>query len=171
MFEPGQNRKIAALRTSKCVCLFLLSGDKMKNKYMFEAIKQAKKAYKKGDVPVGTVIVLNNKIIAKGYNKKEKNKNAIKHAEIIAIEKACKKLKTWHLEKCELYTTLEPCLMCTGAIIQSRIKNVYYATENPNFGELVNTNEQKKININIFSGMYKEESSRMLKEFFIKKRK
>ena len=82
------------------------------------AMKEATKAYKNGDVPVGAVIVKNNKVIAKAHNMKEKNKSAIKHAEIIVIEKACKKVKNWHLNDCELYVTLEPCMMCCGAIIQ-----------------------------------------------------
>lgn len=98
------------------------------------AIKLAQKAYKNGDIPIGAVIVKNNKIISKAYNKKEKNNVAIHHAEILAIEKACKKLKTWHLNDCVLYTTLEPCVMCAGAIAQARIKKVVYAAENEKFG-------------------------------------
>ena len=138
--------------------------------YMNLAIKQAKKAYKKGDVPVGCIIVKNNKIIAKSYNKKEKNKNAIKHAEIIAIEKTCKKLKTWHLENCKLYTTLEPCPMCIGAIIQSRIGALYYSADNNNYSEI---NMLKKYNkqINIKSDILKEEASNLLTKFFKEQRK
>src|SRR5574344_1348939 len=106
----------------------------MKEKYMLIALKEAKKAYSHGDVPVGAVLVLNNKIIAKGYNQKEAKHNGTSHAEIITIAKACKKLNTWHLDDCELYVTMEPCLMCAGAIIQARIKKVYYATKNTKFG-------------------------------------
>ena len=102
--------------------------------YMHEALKEAKKSYKADDVPVGAIIVMNNKIIAKAHNKKEKHKNAIEHAEILAISKACKKLNTWHLEKCTIYVTLEPCLMCAGALIQSRIGKLVYATNNEKFG-------------------------------------
>lgn len=98
------------------------------------AIKLAQKAYNNGDVPVGAVIVKNNKIIAKTYNKKEKNNISVHHAEILAIIKACKKLKTWHLDDCVLYTTLEPCIMCAGAISQARIKEVVYAAKNEKFG-------------------------------------
>lgn len=134
------------------------------------AYKEALKAYKKGDVPVGAVIIKNNKVIAKSYNKKEKNNNAILHAEIDVINKACKKLKTWHLENCILYTTLEPCLMCTGAIIQSRINEIYYATENNNFGEINNIKKYNK-QIKINSGLLKNESSELLKKFFKEKRK
>lgn len=134
------------------------------------ALKEAKKAYYKGDVPVGTVIIYKNKIISKAYNKKEKNNNATKHAELIAIAKACKKLKTWHLEECTLYTTLEPCLMCTGAIIQSRISKIYYAASNPNFGEINNLKKYNK-QININKGLLEKESSELLKKFFKEKRK
>lgn len=138
--------------------------------YMQIAYKEALKAYKKGDVPVGAVIIKNNKVIAKSYNKKEKKNNAILHAEIDAINKACKKLKTWHLENCILYTTLEPCLMCTGAIVQSRINEIYYATENKNFGEINNIKKYNK-QIKINSGLLKNESSELLKKFFKEKRK
>ena len=87
----------------------------------------ALKAYLKGEVPVGAVIVKNNKVIAKCYNKREKNQIATHHAEILAIQKACKKLKSWRLDNCDMYVTLEPCPMCAGAIINARIKNLYYA--------------------------------------------
>lgn len=107
-------------------------------KYIKIAYKEALKAYKKGDIPVGCVIVKNDKVIAKAYNKKEKNKIATYHAEILAINKACKKLKTWHLDDCILYSTMEPCIMCSGAIIQSRIKKIYYSVSNKNFGNIEN---------------------------------
>ena len=81
----------------------------------------------KEEIPVGAVIVKENKIIAKAYNKREKNQIATHHAEVLAIEKACKKLKSWRLDDCDLYVTLEPCPMCAGAIMNARIKNVYYA--------------------------------------------
>lgn len=138
--------------------------------YMQLAYNEALKAYKKGDVPIGAIIIKNNKVIAKSYNKKEKNSNAILHAELDVINKACKKLKTWHLEECILYTTLEPCLMCMGAIVQSRINEIYYATKNNNFGEI---NIIKKYNkqIKINSGLLEKESSELLKKFFQEKRK
>lgn len=142
---------------------------KMKE-YMQLAYNEALKAYKKGDVPIGAIIIKNNKVIAKSYNKKEKNNNAILHAELDVINKACKRLKTWHLEECILYTTLEPCLMCMGAIVQSRINEIYYATKNNNFGEI---NIIKKYNkqIKINSGLLEKESSELLKKFFQEKRK
>ena len=138
--------------------------------HMQLAYNEALKAYKKGDVPIGAIIIKNNKVIAKSYNKKEKNNNAILHAELDVINKACKRLKTWHLEECILYTTLEPCLMCMGAIVQSRINEIYYATKNNNFGEI---NIIKKYNkqIKINSGLLEKESSELLKKFFQEKRK
>ena len=142
----------------------------MKEKYMKEAIEQAKKAYQIDEVPIGTVIVKDNKIISKAYNKKEKTKLVTQHAEIIAIEKACKKLETWHLDDCELYTTLEPCLMCSGAIIQSRIKKIYCSVKNDNndFQKIVIENNYKA---NIEYGLYEKESLDLIQSFFNKKRK
>lgn len=106
----------------------------MNDKYINISIELAKKAMKNGDVPVGCIITKNKKIISKAYNKKEKNKDATSHAEIIAIKKACRKLKNWHLDECTLYTTLEPCIMCIGAITQARIKKIIYISENSKFG-------------------------------------
>lgn len=142
--------------------------------YMQIAIKEAKKSLNFGDVPVGCVIVQKNKIISKAYNKKEKNKCITRHAEVIAIEKACKKLGTWHLDDCTLYTTLEPCLMCTIIISQSRIKNVVYALKNDSSEDLFNFIGRveplaKKVNNN--KGNFEKESLEMIQKFFRKKRK
>ena len=104
----------------------------MKDKYMELAIKQAEKAYKINEVPVGCIIVKNNRIIAKTHNMVEKKKNCTLHAEILAIKKASKKLKNWRLIDCDMYVTLEPCLMCKSAIELSRINNVYYSTKSDN---------------------------------------
>ena len=133
-------------------------------KYMQKAIELAKKAYNKNEVPVGALIVRNNKIVATAYNKKESKKNSILHAEIIAINKACKKLKTWHLDNCILYTTLEPCMMCTGAIEQSRIKKIVYGIENFNCGYIKNLKSVETINLD------NNECSLLLKKFFKSKR-
>ena len=100
--------------------------------FMEIALKEAKKANKKDEVPIGAVIVKDNKVIAKGYNKREKSKNAINHAEIVAIKRACRKLKDWRLENCEMYVTLKPCPMCAGAISNARIKRVYFGAEETN---------------------------------------
>lgn len=134
----------------------------MNNKFMELAIKEAIKAYKKGEVPVGAVIVKNEKIIAKSYNKIELKKDCTAHAEINVIKKASKKLKNWRLLDCDLYVTLEPCEMCYGAIKHSRIKNVYYATSK-------NKEQFNKINaINIKN--YNEEYINILQSFFKEKR-
>lgn len=153
-----------------CVSFFIV-GDNMNDIYMKIALKEAKKALKKNEVPIGAVIVKDNKIIAKAHNQKEKTKIVTKHAEIIAIEKACKKLKTWHLNDCILYTTVEPCLMCSGAIIQSRIDKVVYGTENKKFGKLNNIIKNDNIKIKIESGILKNDSIKLLQYFFNKKRK
>ena len=96
------------------------------NKYFKLAYKEALKAYRLGECPIGCVIVLNDKVIAKAHNLRENKEDPLGHAEILAIKKASHKLKTWRLEECDLYVTLEPCLMCAGAIVNSRIKNVYF---------------------------------------------
>ena len=133
--------------------------------YMNIAIKEAKKAYKYEEVPVGAVIVKNNKIIAKAYNKKEKLKNVTKHAEIIAISKACKKIKNWRLENCEIYVTMEPCMMCCGAIQQARIKKIVYGIKNENYGY---TDQLK--NIQIISKICEIECKKIVQSFFKKRR-
>ncbi len=138
------------------------------NDFMNLALKQALKAYKKQEVPIGAVIVKNGKIISKAYNKKENKKITTKHAEIIAIEKACKKLKTWHLDGCEIYTTMEPCLMCYGAIEQSRISKINYGLKNMNFGFKSKYNIESKLEICEceISGKYID----CIKSFFKEKR-
>lgn len=106
----------------------------MNIKFMEEALKQAKKAYDINEVPIGAVIVKEDTIVSRGYNKREKNNLATSHAEIIAIEKACKKLNSWRLDGCDMYITLEPCMMCLGTIIQSRISNIYIDAVEPKNG-------------------------------------
>ena len=139
--------------------------------YIKEAIKEAKKAYKKGEVPVGCVIVYNDKIIARSHNLRETKKNVLCHAEVIAINKACKKLGTKFLDGCELYVTLEPCIMCLGASIQARIKKICYGAKEPKFGcleSLGNVLEDYKFNhkIEIENNILNEEISDMMKSFF-----
>ena len=133
--------------------------------YMNLAIKQAKKASKKGEIPVGAIIVKNNKIIAKAYNKKEIKKNAIKHAEILVISQACKKLKNWRLENCTIYVTMEPCMMCCGAIEQSRIKKIVYGVKNKYYGYTSNLK-----NIKIISQVCEKECKNIIQSFFKKRR-
>ena len=150
----------------------------MENKeyFMKEALKEAKKAYNKLEVPVGVVIVKDNKIIARAYNQKEMKNSPIKHAEIIAIEKACKKLNNWRLNDCEMYVTLEPCPMCTGAIINSRIKKVYIGAVQEKTGACgskVNLLDEYKTEtkIDVEFGILKEESLNLVQNFFKELRK
>lgn len=144
-------------------------------KYMKEAIKEAKKAYKLDEIPVGCVIVHNDKIIARGYNQREKNNQAIDHAEIIAIKKASKKLNSWRLDECIMYITLEPCIMCSGAIIQSRIPTVIYGAYDNRFGchkSITNIFDIKfNHNVSITGGLLEEECSDLIKDFFKELRK
>lgn len=141
-------------------------------KYMIEALKEAKKAYKKKEVPIGAIIVRNDKIIARAYNRKEKTQVAIQHAEILAIIKACKKMKNWRLLDCTLYVTVEPCMMCCGAVIQSRIKKIVYGTKNDNFGSVESVDSLlNKYNIEIKNGILEEKCKKIITEFFNKKRK
>lgn len=144
--------------------------------YMKIALKQAKKAYNKLEVPVGAIIVKDGKIIAKAYNEKEKRKDTTKHAEILAIQRASKKLRTWRLYDCDMYVTLEPCSMCAGALIQSRIRKVYIGTmdeKTGSCGSVLNLLKDYKFNHNveIEYGICKEECENILKEFFKELRK
>ena len=142
----------------------------MEEKWMKEALKEAQKAYDKEEIPVGAVIVKDNKIIAKAHNLKELKKTVIAHAEILAIQKANKKLQNWRLLNCDLYVTLEPCMMCLGAIISSRIKNIYIGTIDPKNKEQEAENRlkeyEKKYGINIKIGILQEECEDILKKFF-----
>ena len=138
---------------------------------MQEALKEAKKAYKKLEVPVGAVITKSGEIIARAHNLKETKKDTTKHAEIIAIQKASKKLNAWRLEECEMYITLEPCTMCAGAIINSRIKKVYIGTKDNKtgaVGSVLNLFEDFTFNHKVESeiGLMQEECEKILKQFF-----
>ena len=148
----------------------------MQEYFMKQALKEAEKAYKKLEVPVGAVIVKDGKIIARGYNQKETKKDTTKHAEIIAIQKASKKLGSWRLIDCEMYVTLEPCSMCAGAIINSRIKKIYIGTKDEKtgaVGSVLNLLEGYKFNhkVEIESGIMQKECEKILKDFFKELRK
>ena len=148
----------------------------MEEKFMKEALKEAKKAYNKLEVPVGAVIVKDGKIIARGYNQKETKTDTTKHAEIIAIQKASQKLKAWRLLDCEMYVTLEPCSMCAGAIINSRIKKVYYGTSDNKtgaVGSVLNLFEDFIFNhkVEYEKNIMKSECENILKQFFKELRK
>lgn len=140
--------------------------------FMKEALKEAKKAFLKEEVPVGCIIVYNNEIIARAHNTRHKNKSALDHAEILAIKKANKKLNAWMLDNATLYVTLEPCAMCAGAIIQSRIKRVVYAASEPkfgSFGSIIDLSDPiYKFNhkVELTKGILENESSLLLKTFF-----
>ena len=140
----------------------------MKEYFMKMAYCEAKKAYKNDEIPVGCVIVCENEIVACGYNKKERKNNALMHAEIIAIDKACRKLGSWRLDNCDIYVTLEPCMMCMGAIIESRIRNVYYGTKNKNEQMYVFNMVDRFVNL---YNVNDADCSKILSDFFINKRK
>ncbi len=147
-----------------------------KEKFMKEALKEAKKAYKKLEIPVGAVIVKDGKIIARAHNQKETKFDTTKHAEILAIQKASKKLKSWRLIDCEMYITLEPCPMCAGAIINSRIKKIYIGALDEKtgaVGSVFNLFTDYKFNhdVEFEKGILKDECENILKEFFKNLRK
>lgn len=144
--------------------------------YMSLALKEANKAREIDEVPIGCVIVKDNKVIAKGHNLRETKKSPLGHAEIATIQKACKKLNDWQLVGCTLYVTLEPCIMCAGTIIQSRIKTVVYGADDPKggaFGSSINVLEANNINHKpeIIKSILKQECSQIIKDYFRNKRK
>ncbi|XMB86495.1 nucleoside deaminase [Mycoplasmatota bacterium WC44] len=143
----------------------------MKNKFMILALEEAQKAYNLGEVPIGAVIVKDDVVIARAHNLRESSQVSTQHAEIICIEEACKTLGTWRLESCELYVTIEPCAMCAGAIINSRIPKVYYGARENKFGchtSIVNIlgNDEFNHRVDVVSGMMEKECSDIMKEFF-----
>ena len=140
-------------------------------KYMKEAIKQARKAEKINEVPIGCVIVFEDKIIARGYNRRNTDKSTLAHAEIIAIKKASKVMGDWRLEGCTMYVTLEPCQMCAGAIVQARLDKVVIGSMNPKAGccgSVLNIVNEERFNhqVEMVTGVLGEECSSMLTEFF-----
>lgn len=144
-------------------------------KFMVQALKQAKKALVKDEVPIGCVIVKDGKVISSGYNLRETKQNSLLHAEIIAINKACKKLNNFRLEDCELYVTIEPCVMCAGAIIQSRIKKVYYGARDPKYGAVQSVAKTFDVpsnhKVEFESGILEYKCSEIVKDFFKELRK
>lgn len=142
-----------------------------KEYFMKEALREAKKAEAIDEVPIGAVIVKNHKIIARGYNQRETSQEAVSHAEMIAIKEANQVLNNWRLEDCALFVSLEPCPMCSGAIIMARIPYLYYGAFDPKggtVGSLMNLLEDNPFNHQVIveKGILEEESSQMLKEFF-----
>ena len=148
----------------------------MQENFMKEALKEAQKAYDKLEVPIGCVIVKDNKIIARAHNLKETKFDTTKHAEIIAIQKASKKLEAWRLLDCDMYVTLEPCSMCAGAIINARIKNLYIGTLDAKTGaagSVLNLFQNFTFNhkVNVKTGILQPECEKILKDFFKELRK
>lgn len=148
-------------------CYIVIKTDEY---YMAKAIEEAKKAYLIDEVPIGCVIVYQDKIIARAHNEREKKQSSLAHAEILAIEKACKKINSWRLEDCVMYITLEPCCMCSGAIIQSRIKKVIYGAYDYRFGahkSITNLFDVKfNHEVDIKGGLMEEECSKLITDFF-----
>lgn len=143
----------------------------MKEKYMRIALNEAKKAYLKKEVPIGAIIVKDDKIIARAHNIKESTNNPCGHAEVLAIQKACKKIGDWRLEDCEMYVTLEPCMMCVGSIIQARLKKIYIGAVDTKTGAVISKLNgfddyifNHKVDYEI--GVLAEECSQILKDFF-----
>ena len=166
-----------SVKGTPCIILYchrIGKGKDMLNteeKYMRAAIKEAKKAYALEEVPIGCVIVRDGKIIARGYNRRNTDKNTLAHAELTAIKKASKKCGDWRLEDCTMYVTLEPCQMCAGAIVQSRMKKVVIAAMNPKAGcagSVLNLLQMAAFNhqVEIERGLLEDECSTMLSTFF-----
>ena len=150
--------------------------EKNKEYFMKEALKEAKKAYKKLEVPVGAVIVKDGKIVAKAFNQKEGKKSPTKHAEIIAIERACKKIENWRLNECDIYVTLEPCPMCAGAIMNARIKKLYIGAMEEKSGACgskinILKDYDFEIEVDIENNVMEDDCKKILKDFFKEIRK
>lgn len=148
-----------------------IEEQKIHEKYMDKAIAQAMRAYANGDVPIGCVIVHDDRIIARGFNKRNLRKTTLAHAELLAIEQASRKLGDWRLEECTMYVTLEPCQMCAGAIVQARIPEVVIGCMNPKAGcagSIINLLDMKQFNhqVHVVRGVRQEECSGMMKNFF-----
>jgi tRNA(adenine34) deaminase len=142
---------------------------------MYTALQEAEKAFEDNEVPVGAVVVHNNRIIGRGYNQVERLKDATAHAEMIAITSASSNIGNWRLNECSIYVTLEPCIMCTGALLSARMNELYYAASDTKFGacgSIYNLAEEFKTNhkIKVYSGLLSKESEDLLKRFFDMKR-
>ena len=148
---------------------------KSADSYMREALEEAKLAYQENEVPIGAVLVCNGEIVARNHNRKEATNDATSHAELLCIQEASQKLGSWHLGDCVLYTTVEPCAMCSGAIINARIPTVIYAAPGIKFGthlSVVNILDSKKFNhnVDVTGGVLEEDSANLLKAFFQERR-
>ena len=174
VYEPGQDRNVAAL-SIMFMCGGFLNYMENYEKYMKEAIREAELAALEDEVPIGCVIVKDGEIIAKAHNQRDKTNNPLGHAETLAIKKASEILNDWQLVDCDLYVTIEPCLMCAGAIIQSRINKVIYGAPDLKggaFGSSINVLTANNINHRpeIVSGVLVDECSQIIKNYFKSKR-
>ena len=172
--EPGQDRNVAAL-SIMFMCGGFLNYMETYEKYMKEAIREANLAALEDEVPIGCIIVKNGEIIARAHNQRDKTNNPLGHAETLAIKKASEVLNDWQLVDCDLYVTIEPCLMCAGAIIQSRINKVVYGAPDIKggaFGSSISVLDAKNINHRpeIVSGVLASECSQIIKDYFKSKR-
>lgn len=142
---------------------------------MKEALKEAKKSYMKDEVPIGAIIVKDGVVVSRAHNTRNKTQNAINHAEILAISKACQKLGSWRLEDCDIYVTLEPCPMCAGAILNARIKNLFFGaydkTGSENILNVIMDDKRLNHNANALGGIMETECSQIISKFFLEKRK
>ncbi len=174
--ERAARREEKARQQQKQMELERIQQEKLDEKFMKEAIRQAKRAEKLGEVPIGCVIVYQNQIIGRGYNRRNTDKSTLSHAEITAIKRASKAIDDWRLEDCTLYVTLEPCQMCSGAIVQARIPRVVMGCRNPKAGcagSILNILQMPEFNhqVEITEGICEEECSLLLKQFFKNLRK
>ncbi len=172
--EPGQDRNVAAL-SIMFMCGGFLNYMEVYEKYMKEAIREAELAALEDEVPIGCIVVKNGEIIARAHNQRDKTNNPLGHAETLAIKKASEVLGDWQLVNCDLYVTIEPCLMCAGAIIQSRINKVVYGAPDLKggaFGSSINVLEASNINHRpeIVSGVLADECAKIIKDYFKSKR-
>lgn len=147
----------------------------MNEDFMKLALLEARKAFKKGEVPIGAVVVKEGKVLAKAHNTRQRSKNAVNHAEIIAISKACKKNRDWRLENTEIYVTLEPCPMCAGAIANARIETCYYGaadkTSTTNLAQQIFQDVRLNHKVNSIGGILEPECAALLRDFFASRRK
>ncbi|MBO4242108.1 MAG: nucleoside deaminase [Clostridiales bacterium] len=148
-----------------------------KEKFMRKALKEAQKGFEKDECPIGCVIVRDGKVLVRAHNKKLSKNNPILHAEVVAIDKACKKIGDWRLNDCDMYVTLEPCTMCSGAIVQARIRKVYFGAYEPKSGAVVSCNDIFNVEhghnhkVEFEGGILEEECGALMKAFFKKLRK
>lgn len=175
VIEIGQDWKIAALRSNFHVHFFFFGGFVMNKEFLCLAFDYAEKAFNENEVPIGAVIVKDNKLISFGYNQKEQSNCVLNHAELIAIKEAERKLNNWRLDDCDIYVTLDPCPMCASAIKQARIKNIYSALNNMDIDNLpliskILSADKCNSSVNLITNLETDRSKKLLNNFFKKQR-